>query len=113
MRTARVRANTSIGSATRANSTTRDRARAEMFMTRNGSYDYSDERAESIPSSVREGVQHDVHAKRVPGRRELEEEFAILAFAFPRVADVRVVRHQHHDAVLRVRDHPEVGMRAV
>src|SRR5438067_12777657 len=43
--------------------------------------------------SVRHRVQHDVHADRVAGWRELFEVLAVLALALPGVGDVRIVRH--------------------
>ncbi len=59
---------------------------------------------------MRHRVEHHVDAERVAVGRELQEELVVLAFALPRVADVGVVRHRHHDAAVAIGDGAEIGM---
>ena len=55
-----------------------------------------------------------VDAERVALRRELQEVRVVVALALERVAEVGVVRHQHHDVpVLVVEDGAHVRHRAV
>src|SRR5688572_14660944 len=63
--------------------------------------------------SVRQRVEQDVDAERVAWDTELIEEPRVVALALPRVADIRVVRHQHHHASGLVGDDARVRRRAV
>src|SRR5438309_9623269 len=58
-------------------------------------------------------VQHRIDAERVAVGPEIQEVRRIVALAFPRIAEVGVVRHQHYEAPLLVRDGARVRHRAV
>ena len=51
---------------------------------------------------MRHRVQDDVDAHGIRFRREPEEVVGVLPFTLPRVGDVRVVDHQHHEAAARI-----------
>src|SRR5690349_9263543 len=54
-------------------------------------------------------IEHSIKADSVSVGREMEEERRVIPFAFPRVGDVGVVRHQHYDAALLVGDCGQIG----
>src|SRR5499427_2912660 len=67
----------------------------------------------ALLASMCHPVDHDVDADGVAVRRELVEVFLALAFALPRVRDVGVVGHHHHQPPFLVGDAAEVHVRAV
>ena len=50
------------------------------------------------------GVQNHVDPDSVGGERETTEEIKILVLTFPAISDVRIMRHQHHDASILIAD---------
>ena len=58
-------------------------------------------------------MEENVDAHGVPVRGELVEERRVLSFTFPRIRDVGVVGHHHHDSALLVAHGPEMRHRAV
>src|SRR5262245_55919358 len=62
---------------------------------------------------MRQRVQHGIDAERVPIWTEIHEVRRIVALALPRIAEIRVVRHQDDHAALLVDDAARVGRRAV
>src|SRR5437773_3620759 len=54
--------------------------------------------------SVREGLDEDIDADGVSGGGELIEVPLIVAFAFERIAEVSVVRHEDDHVPLRITD---------
>src|SRR6185503_4538777 len=62
---------------------------------------------------MRDRVQEYIDSYRIPIRRELIEELRILPLALPRILDVRVVGHQHHDPAAPIGDAAEVDGLAV
>src|SRR3954471_15813773 len=67
----------------------------------------------ALGDSMCHPVEHDVDADGVAVRRELVEVFLALAFALPRIGDIGVVGHHHHQPALVVGDAAEVHVRAV
>src|SRR5262245_34461357 len=63
--------------------------------------------------SVRHRVDQRVYAECVPFGREGHEVGVVVALALERVAEVRIVRHQHHDALMIVEHGPHVRLCAL
>src|SRR4030095_15157291 len=72
-----------------------------------------DSTAEAATLLMSQGVQHGIDAERVPIRTEIDEVGRVVALALPRIAVVRVVRHQDDHAALLIDDAARVGSRAV
>src|SRR5262245_1792759 len=53
---------------------------------------------------MRQRVQHGIDAERVAIRTEIHEVRRIVALALPRIAEIRVVRHQDNQPALLVND---------
>src|SRR6266498_1203302 len=66
-----------------------------------------------VQTSVRHSIQDGVDPNCVPSRREAFEVFLALAFALPRVGDVRVVRHHDHESALLIDNAAVIGIRAI
>ena len=58
-------------------------------------------------------VEQDVDPERVAVRRELLEEERVPILSLPGVGDIGVVRHQHQDPAMFVRDGPQMRHFAV
>ena len=61
---------------------------------------------------MRHAIEHDIKPNGIAIRREAEEELGVLPFTLPRVGDVGVVRHHHHQPAVLVADAAEVRLGA-